>query len=126
MAAQSATTAGSGAPLWAGTLKFGVRWKTVTCFACAAISGMDWMAEEPVPITATVLPVKSTPSLGHLPVCQDAPLKLSLPGNCGSFGTDRQPVAITHQRAVSTSPLSVSTVHRLDASSKRAERIRAL
>jgi hypothetical protein len=28
--------------------------------ACAAMSGMHWMPEEPVPITATRLPVKST------------------------------------------------------------------
>jgi hypothetical protein len=62
LAAQSATTCGSGGPLWAGTLKLGVRWKTVTCRACSAITGIDWMAEEPVPITATVWPVKSTPS----------------------------------------------------------------
>ena len=54
--------------MWAGTLKLGVRWKTVTCSASAAITGIDWIAEEPVPMTATVLPVKSTPSFGQLPV----------------------------------------------------------
>jgi len=30
--------------------------------------GIDWIADEPVPITPTVLPVKSTPSCGQLPV----------------------------------------------------------
>ena len=42
--------------------------KTVNVFACSAITGMDWMADDPVPITATRLPVKSTPSFGHNPV----------------------------------------------------------
>ena len=41
--------------LLAGTLKLAVRWKTVTCAACAAICGIDWMPDEPVPITATRL-----------------------------------------------------------------------
>ena len=31
--------------------------------AWAAISGIDWIADEPVPITATRLPVRSTPSM---------------------------------------------------------------
>jgi hypothetical protein len=30
--------------------------------------GIDWMAEEPVPMTATRWPVKSTPSCGQWPV----------------------------------------------------------
>ena len=54
--------------LLAGTLKLAVRWKTVTCAACSAICGIDWMPDEPVPITATRLPVKSTPSCGQAPV----------------------------------------------------------
>jgi hypothetical protein len=45
-----------------------VRWNTVTCLACLAIIGIDWIADEPVPITPTVFPVKSTPSCGQLPV----------------------------------------------------------
>ena len=45
--------------------KFGVRWNTVSAPACSAISGIDWMPDEPVPMTATRLPVKSTPSCGH-------------------------------------------------------------
>ena len=49
----------------AGTLWLGVRWKTISCSACSAISGMDWMPDEPVPMTATRLPVKSTPPSGH-------------------------------------------------------------
>jgi len=42
-------------------LKFGVRWNTVVCAAWAAMIGIDWIAEEPVPMTATRWPVKSTP-----------------------------------------------------------------
>jgi hypothetical protein len=30
--------------------------------------GIDWMAEEPVPITPTRWPLKSTPSCGQRPV----------------------------------------------------------
>jgi len=49
----SCTTAGSIGPLCAGTLKFGVRWNTVRCAAWAAICGIAWIADEPVPITPT-------------------------------------------------------------------------
>jgi hypothetical protein len=34
----------------------GVRWKTKRCAACAAMIGIDWMAEEPVPMTPTRCP----------------------------------------------------------------------
>ena len=55
------------------------------------------MADEPVPITATRLPVKSTPSSGQRPVCQLGPLKVSAPGSsASSLGIERQPVAMTH------------------------------
>jgi hypothetical protein len=54
--------------LRAGTLKFGVRWKTNRCAAWAAMIGIDWIADEPVPITPTRWPVKSTPSCGQRPV----------------------------------------------------------
>jgi hypothetical protein len=53
-------------PLWAGIEKLGVRWNTVSSDACDAMIGIDWMPDEPVPITATRLPVKSTPSCGHV------------------------------------------------------------
>jgi len=53
-------------PLRAGIEKLGVRWNTVSWSASAAIRGIDWTADEPVPITATRFPVKSTPSWGHV------------------------------------------------------------
>ena len=59
---------GASGRLPAGMLKFGVRWNTVSCCACSAISGIDWMADEPVPMTPTRRPVKSTPSCGQWPV----------------------------------------------------------
>ena len=55
-------------PLRAGTTWFGVRWNTNRCAAWRAISGIDWTADEPVPITPTRRPVKSTPSCGQRPV----------------------------------------------------------
>ncbi|MFN8022760.1 MAG: hypothetical protein U0Q03_14625 [Acidimicrobiales bacterium] len=60
-----ASRSGSAGPFHAGTEKLGVRWNTVTCDACWAISGVDWIDDEPVPMIATRLPVKSTPSCGQ-------------------------------------------------------------
>ena len=37
----------------------GVRWNTSRCPARSAISGMNWIADAPVPITATRRPVRS-------------------------------------------------------------------
>ena len=54
--------------LWAGTLKFGVRWNTVRCVGLRGDLRDRLDADEPVPITATRLPVKSTPSCGQAPV----------------------------------------------------------
>ena len=55
-----------GGPLWAGIEKFGVRWNTTSSPACSAISGIAWIPDDPVPITATRLPVRSTPSWGQM------------------------------------------------------------
>jgi hypothetical protein len=38
--------------LCAGRAKFGVRWNTVSCTACSASNGIDWMPDDPVPMTA--------------------------------------------------------------------------
>ena len=109
-------SAGTG-PLWAGIEKFGVRWNTVSCAACSAMIGIDWMPDEPVPITATRLPVKSTPSWGHRLVQYTSPWKRSAPSTSGTFGIDRQPVAITYHRHTSSSPASVRTCQRRASSS---------
>src|SRR3712207_8371990 len=42
--------------------KFACRWKTVRCAASWAITGIAWMAEEPVPMIATRKPAKLTDS----------------------------------------------------------------
>ena len=82
-------------PLRAGIEKFGVRWKTVSSRACSAMIGIDWMPDEPVPMTATRLPVKSTPSCGQRLVKYTSPPNWSAPSISGDLGSDRQPVAIT-------------------------------
>ena len=41
---------------------------------------MDWMPDEPVPITPTRLPSKDTGSCGHRPVWSVSPAKSSIPG----------------------------------------------
>jgi AcrR family transcriptional regulator len=51
-----------------GIEKFGVRWNTTVSAACSASSGIAWMPDEPVPITASRLPVRSTSSCGQCPV----------------------------------------------------------
>ena len=65
-------------------LKLGVRWNTVSRAACSAITGMAWMPDEPVPMTPTRLPVKSTPSCGQAPVWYVSPAKRSRPGMSGT------------------------------------------
>ena len=59
---------GGTGPLKAGREKFGVRWKTVSSAACCAMIGIDWIPDDPVPMTATRLPEKSTPPWGQRPV----------------------------------------------------------
>jgi len=82
-------------PLWAGIEKLGVRWNTVSWSAWLAMIGIDWIPDDPVPMTATRLPVKSTPSCGQVLVKYTSPPKRSTPAMSGTFGIDRQPVAIT-------------------------------
>ena len=98
-----------------------MRWKTVSWSACAAISGIDWIPDEPVPITATRLPVKSTPSCGQLLVLYTSPWKRPAPSMSGVFGIDRQPVAMMYERAVRSSPVLVRRRHRWAASSHVAD-----
>ena len=105
-------------------LKFAVRWKTVRSAASSAISGMAWMPDEPVPMTATRRPVKSTPSCGQCAVCRVRPANRSMPGISGSFEVDRQPVAITSCSVSHRSPDSVVTVQRPSASRKCADATR--
>ena len=110
----------------AGRVKLAVRWNTVRCFACLAMCGIICTPDEPVPMTPTRSPVKSTPSCGHSPVWYHLPLKLFRPGMPGVRGVDRLPVAMMQNGAVTVSPLSVLTVHRLVRLLKAADRMRVL
>ena len=82
-------------PLRAGRLKLAVRWKTVRCLACWAMIGIICTPDEPVPITPTFLPVKSTPSCGHRPEWYHLPLKSWMPLKSGTRGVERLPAAMT-------------------------------
>ena len=97
-----------------------MRWNTVSWAACWAISGMDWMPDEPVPITATRWPVKSTPWCGQRPVEYTAPWKRPAPGMSGSLGTDRQPLAMMTCCALMLASLLVRTRQRWAAASQCA------
>ena len=78
------------------------------------------MPVEPVPITPTRSPVKSTGSWGQALVWNQRPLKLSMPGMSGRRALDRLPVAMMQKRAPSSRPVSVRTVHWLRPGSNRA------
>ena len=88
----------------AGRLKFGVRWNTVRWSACWAMIGIDWIADDPVPMTPTRWPVKSTPSWGQWPVWYQLPRNVSMPGISGVFDVDRQPTAMMKCWAETSSP----------------------
>src|SRR6202034_1020586 len=102
------------------------RWNTYNCDATAAISGATWIPVDPVPISPTRFPAKSTPSAGHRAVwCQD-PENVSSPGSDGTWYADRHPTAETKNRALTTAPSSVVTVHWAASSSHLAAVTRVL
>ena len=90
-----ARTSGSSGPLRDGMLKFGVRWNTVRCAACAAITGMAWMADEPVPMIADPLAGEihafMRPVPGVVGLAREASAS---PGKSGIRALERQPVAM--------------------------------
>ncbi len=57
--------------------------------------GIICTPDEPVPITPTRNPVKSTPSCGHRPEWYHLPWKLSMPLKSGTRGVERLPAAMT-------------------------------
>ena len=61
--------------------------------------GIDWMPDDPVPMTATRLPVKSTGSCGQCAVWYTSPAKVLRPGKSGVNAADSGPVAMTQNRA---------------------------
>jgi hypothetical protein len=98
--------------LFSGVHQLAERWYTVNAAACSAMTGMICTPLDPVPITATRLPVKSTGVAGHSPVWCDSPSKSSRPGTSGKYGTERTPVAATKYRARNSLPLPSTTVQR--------------
>src|ERR1700685_1330662 len=69
--------------LLSGVAQLGVRWYTVSEATSGATIGMTWTPLDPVPMTATRLPLKSTGVFGHRPVWYASPRKLYRPGIAG-------------------------------------------
>ena len=88
--------------------------------------GIDWMPDDPVPITATRLPVKSTGSCGQCGGVVHLAGKGIQAAEIGVIAADNAPVAIRQNRAVSLRPPSVVTVQRSVVSSSTAETTRVL
>ena len=65
-----------------GWIHGGVRWNTVRCAACSAISGTNWIADAPVPITATRLPARSQ-EWSQRAEWNEVPLNRPAPGMSG-------------------------------------------
>jgi hypothetical protein len=84
------------------------------------------MPDEPVPITPTRLPLKSTPWCGQAPVWSTWPPKLSTPAIVGTLVLDKQPTALIRKRHVVCVPPLVATVQLLVASSNWAPSTRVL
>ncbi len=78
------------------------------------------MPDEPVPITATRLPLKSTPWCGQRLVKYTAPWKRLAPAISGALGTDRQPLAMMQKRALTGASVLVRMCQRWAASSQCA------
>ena len=122
----SSSASGSHGRFRFGTAKFGVRWNTCSCAATAAISGATWIPVEPVPISPTRFPAKSTPSAGQRAVWYQGPANVSRPGSDGTWYADRQPTAETRNRALTVDPSSVVTAHSAAAASHPADVTRVL
>jgi hypothetical protein len=65
---------------------------------------------EPLPMTPTRLPARST-VWSQRAECSTGPAKLSRPSMAGSLGVCRMPVAVTRKSNLPWSPASVRTVH---------------
>ena len=65
-----------------GWIHGGVRWNTVRCAARSATTGTNWMADAPVPITATRWPVRSRES-SHRAEWNEVPPNLPAPPMSG-------------------------------------------
>ena len=96
----------------------GVRWKSDSLPTRGWIWGTNWIAEAPVPITATLRPVRSR-SWFQAAEWKTSPSKDSSPGSSGVLGTARMPAPHTSTSAVS-GPAAVSSSQRERSSLQRA------
>ena len=88
----------------------------MSCATSGAMAGTNWIAEAPVPMTATRLPARST-SWSHRAEWKAGPLNVSTPGTSGSAGSTRPPQPLTTTSAV-RSPLLVDSRHSIASSSQ--------
>src|SRR5260370_19236442 len=91
-----------------GRIQGGVRWKTISWPAAGAISGMNWMALAPVPVTAMRLPSRGTLASQSVE-WKAGPANFSSPLISGYFGTCRPPTAETNTRDRMVAPSAVVT-----------------
>ena len=117
-----ACSSGEIGALFSGVHQLAVRSYTVREATVSTTAGITWTPLEPVPMTATRMPVKSTGSDGHSPVWYDSPRKSSRPGTSGKKGTESTPVAATKQRAPKSAPSPITTDHVPELSSELGER----
>ena len=72
------------------------------------MAGMNWVAEAPVPITATRLPASGS-AWFQRDEWKAAPAKLSMPSILGSAGRPSRPMALTSRRVCRLLPSSSVT-----------------
>lgn len=95
-----------------------MRWKSVSRPTLGWIAGTIWIAEAPVPTTATRLPVRSR-SWSHWEEWKTWPGNSASPGSSGTAGSESGPVAETRASAVQQ-PRVVVTRQRACSASQRA------
>ena len=93
-----------------GRIQLAERWKTCSCEATLASSGMHCTALAALPMTAMRFPSRSS-DVSHRPVCSATPSNESRPSISGIDTSPNIPCALMSTSAVSSSPRSVTTVH---------------
>ena len=105
-------------PVW-GMIQGGVRWNTCSRATSGWMAGTNWIADAPVPITATRSPARSWP-WSQRAEWKAAPAKRSSPGMAGTLGSVSGPMPAIRTRALSV-PAEVATIQRPAASSHAAD-----
>lgn len=105
-----------------GSTHGGVRWNNVSLATPGCRAGTIWIADAPVPTTATRLPRVSYP-WSQRAEWKTFPGNESRPGTSGTFGSDSAPVAetttsaVTIPREVSISQCASSAIQRISRTS---------